>query len=105
MPSMHTPNSVPITSSSLSRSLQRTKRRAMVKVWEISGLLVARYYAQLLRQHGHSPQALAERASDKDFEFYQHLFYGVDLPAEVSVLDIGCGMGDLIDFVQSRNVG
>jgi SAM-dependent methyltransferase len=76
----------------------------LIKAWEVSGLLVARYYAQLLRQHGHSPQALAERASDKDLEFYHHLFCGVDLPAQVSVLDIGCGMGDLIDFIQSCNV-
>jgi SAM-dependent methyltransferase len=90
--------------SPVSRSLQRTKRRALIKAWESSGLLVARYYAQLLRQHGHSPQALAERATSKDLEFYQHLFYGVDLPAQVSVLDIGCGMGDLIDFIQSRNL-
>jgi 2-polyprenyl-3-methyl-5-hydroxy-6-metoxy-1,4-benzoquinol methylase len=104
MPSMHTPKSVPISPSLFSRSLQRTKRRVMVRAWEISGLLVTRYYSRLLRQHGHSPQALAERASDKDLEFYQHLFYGVDLPAQVSLLDIGCGMGDLIDFIQSRNV-
>jgi SAM-dependent methyltransferase len=101
---MHTPKSVPVSLSPFSRSLQRTKRRAMVKAWEISGVFVARYYVRLLRQHGQSPQALAERASDKDLDFYQHLFYGVDLPAQVSVLDVGCGMGDLIDFIQSRNV-
>src|SRR4029079_18038372 len=47
-------------------------------------------------------QALAERAEDKDLEFYQHLFHGVDLPDKLSVLDIGCGMGDLIDFFQLR---
>jgi len=101
---MHTQKYVPMSTSPFSRSLQRAKRGAMVKAWEISGRLVARYYARLLRQHGHSPQALAERASDKDLEFYEHLFYGVDLPAQVSVLDIGCGMGDLIDFIQSRHV-
>src|SRR5689334_16986510 len=69
---MHTPKSVPVSRSPFYRSLQRTKRHALIKAWEVSGLLVARYYAQLLRQHGHSPQALAERASDKDLEFYHH---------------------------------
>ncbi len=100
----HTLKCVPISLSPLCRSLRTTKRRALVKGWEISGLLVARYYTRLLRQHGHSPQALAERASDKDLVFYQHLFDGVDLSAPISVLDVGCGMGDLIDFIQSQNV-
>jgi len=101
---MHTLKCVPTSLSPLCRSLRTSKYRALVKAWEISGLLVARYYARLLRQHGHSPQALAERASHKDLEFYQHLFGGVDPSAPVSVLDIGCGMGDLIDYMQSNNV-
>ena len=66
-------------------------------------MLVARYYEKLLRQHGRSPQALAERAEAKDLEFYQHLFHGIELPKTLSVLDIGCGMGDLIDFLQMRD--
>lgn len=80
------------------------KFSTLVKLWELSGWLVARYYARLLQQHGRSPQALAERATDKDLEFYQHLFHGVDLPSRTSVLDIGCGMGDLIDFLQLQQV-
>jgi cyclopropane fatty-acyl-phospholipid synthase-like methyltransferase len=80
-------------------------RRAMlVRAWDASGVAVARYYEQLLKQHGKSSQALAERADDKDYQFYQHLFQGLDLPARLSVLDIGCGMGDLIDFLQSRQL-
>jgi hypothetical protein len=43
-------------------------------------MLVSRYYEGLLRQHGRTPQALAERADDKDLDFYQHLFHGVELP-------------------------
>jgi len=65
-------------------------------------MLVTRYYKRLLRQHGRTPQALAERADDKDLGFYQHLFDGIELPDQLSVLDIGCGMGDLIDFLQLR---
>jgi len=65
-------------------------------------MLITRYYKRLLRQHGRTPQALAERAEDKDLEFYQHLFQGIALPNQLSVLDIGCGMGDLIDFLQLR---
>src|SRR5581483_9500925 len=86
------------------RSLRALKFLALIKMWELSGWFVAQYYARLLQQHGRSPQALAERNSDKDLEFYQHLFTGIELPAHASVLDIGCGMGDLIDFLQSRQV-
>lgn len=90
--------------SSFFRPLQHIKRRALISAWKISGAFVARYYAQLLWQHGNSPQALAERDGSKDLEFYEHLFGGVELPTQISVLDIGCGMGDLIDFIQSRNM-
>jgi SAM-dependent methyltransferase len=74
----------------------------LVKAWDLSGAVIARFYERLLRQHGRTPRALAERSSDKDQEFYEHLFDGVELPEHLSVLDIGCGMGDLIDFLQLR---
>lgn len=83
--------------------LPRTIRLAYLNsLWSLSGWAVAHYYAGLLRQHGHSPHALAERADDKDRAFYQHLLDGIDLSQPLSVLDIGCGMGDLIDFLQER---
>lgn len=72
--------------------------------WDVSGMVVSRYYERLLRQHGRTPQALAERSEEKDREFYQHLFHGIKLPDQLSVLDVGCGMGDLIDFLQLREV-
>jgi len=82
--------------------LQVIKDAGLITAWDISGMLVARYYEKLLRQHGRTPQALAERAEDKDLEFYKHLFHGIELPDQLAVLDIGCGMGDLIDFLQLR---
>lgn len=82
--------------------LQGFRRACLIGGWDISGRIVARYYERLLRRHGQSSQALAERADDKDLAFYQHLFHGVDLKGPLSVLDIGCGMGDLIDFLQAR---
>ena len=82
--------------------LQAVKDACLITAWDISGMLVTRYYERLLRQHGRTPQALAERADNKDLEFYQHLFHGIELPDQLSLLDIGCGMGDLIDFLQLR---
>jgi hypothetical protein len=97
---MHTTDRVPKSPLPRPGLLQAAKDACLITAWDISGMLVTRYYERLLRQHGRTPQALAERADDKDLEFYQHLFHGVDLPNQLSVLDIGCGMGDLIDFLQ-----
>ncbi|HEU5097409.1 MAG TPA: class I SAM-dependent methyltransferase [Roseiflexaceae bacterium] len=99
---MHTTNRVPEPSSPPLGLLQAAKEACLVTAWDLSGMLVGRYYERLLQQHGRTPQALAERADDKDLEFYQHLFERVDLSQPFSVLDIGCGMGDLIDFLQLR---
>ncbi|MBK9714736.1 MAG: class I SAM-dependent methyltransferase [Kouleothrix sp.] len=83
------------------RLLKSARRAGLIKAWQLSGLAVTRYYRRLLQQHGKSSQALAERADDKDREFYGHLFRGAALPQRLSVLDIGCGMGDLVDYLQS----
>src|SRR6185295_376051 len=99
---MHTTDRVPEASSPRLGLLQAAKQAWYITAWDISGMLVTRYYERLLRQHGRTPQALAERADDKDLEFYQHLFHGIELPNTLSVLDIGCGMGDMIDFLQLR---
>jgi 2-polyprenyl-3-methyl-5-hydroxy-6-metoxy-1,4-benzoquinol methylase len=101
---MHTTDRVPEKPLPRLGLLQAAKEAYYTTAWDISGMLVTRYYERLLRQHGRTPQALAERADDKDLEFYQHLFQGIELPNSLSVLDIGCGMGDLIDFLQMRQL-
>ena len=81
----------------------RSARRAcIVKGWELSGSVVARYYSNLLQQFGASAQALDERADTKEHLFYDHLFNAAELPPALSVLDIGCGMGNLIEYIQAR---
>ncbi len=78
------------------------RRACLVKFWELSGTVVARYYTDLLQQFGTSPQALNERSDLKDHQFYDHLFDGIELPPTLSALDIGCGMGGLIEYLQDR---
>jgi SAM-dependent methyltransferase len=102
MKGMHTANRVPEPSPPHVGLLKTAKEACLITGWDLSGMLVGRYYERLLRLHGRTPQALAERADNKDLEFYQHLFCGVDLTQPLSVLDIGCGMGDLIDYLQLR---
>lgn len=89
----------------LRMSLPRAARRAcLVKAWELNGLTIAAYYRKLLRQHGRSPQALAERSDQKEMQFYNHLFSPADPLRQASVLDVGCGMGGLIEFLHGREM-
>jgi SAM-dependent methyltransferase len=83
---------------------QGVRRASLIKTWELSGGVVARYYGNLLQQFGASPQALDERADEKEHQFYDHLFDGAALSQAASVLDIGCGMGNLIKYLQGRGV-
>jgi len=80
------------------------RRVCLVRSWELSGTAVARYYTDLLQKFGTSPQALNERSDLKDHQFYNHLFDGTELPPTLSTLDIGCGMGNLIEYLQGRGV-
>ena len=90
--------------SPLIRQLAAARNALLVPAWAYSGARVTRYYSELLETHGFAPQALAERAEDKDREFYQHLLGGVALPQGASVLDVGCGMGDLLTFLHAQHM-
>jgi SAM-dependent methyltransferase len=79
-------------------------RAGLIKTWELSGAAVARYYGNLAQQFGSTPQALGERTDQKEHQFYDRLFDGAALPPSASILDIGCGMGSLIKYLQSRDV-
>lgn len=83
---------------------QGVRRAGLIKTWELSGGVVARYYSNLLQQFGASPRALDEREDEKEHLFYERLFDGAALPQAVSVLDIGSGLGYVITYLQGRGV-
>jgi SAM-dependent methyltransferase len=103
-PTMRDPDRLPIRRLLDGRLYERARHQWYVKSWELSGVFVMAYYRHLLLRYGVSPQALAERSNLKEQQFYQHLFDGIDLPPVRSVLDIGCGMGNLIEFLHRRGV-
>ena len=84
MKAMHTTNRVPEPLPPSLGLLRAARETCLITAWDLSGMLVGRYYERLLQQHGRTPQALAERADDKDLEFDQHLFQGVDLSQPLS---------------------
>ncbi len=81
----------------------RISKPFFLAAWLTSGYLVARSYRQLIAAHGLSPYALAERDDEKTEIFYAHLFQDVLIPSDVTVLDIGCGLGDLIPYLQNKH--
>ena len=94
----------PVRRSLVQRGWHAARYAFLAPAWAYSGMRVTRYYSDLLQAHGYAPQALAERADDKDHGFYTHLFRDVQLEGAPSVLDVGCGMGDLLEFLASRQV-
>lgn len=97
-------NLAPLALPSLRRSITIAHRALLLPMWAYSGARVTKYYTGLLKAHGFTPQALAERDDDKDNDFYQHLLGAAELAPRASVLDVGCGMGDLITFLGARGV-
>lgn len=94
----------PVHPSLLRRGLDAARFALLTPAWAYSGRRVTRYYSDLLQTHGYAPQALAERAEDKDNAFYQHLFHRIVALESPAVLDIGCGMGDLLEFLAAREI-
>ena len=99
---MRLSNTLSARSVLLEERYQRFLRAYQLRSWELSGTAVARYYSNLLAQFGPSTQALDERSDVKEHLFYDHLFDAAVFPASLSVLDIGCGMGNLIEYMQGR---
>jgi SAM-dependent methyltransferase len=99
---MRLSNSLTASSLLLNARYRRARHAYRIKSWELSGAVVAHYYGDLLSKFGLSPQALDERSDVKERLFYDHLFNTAELPSSLSVLDIGCGMGSMIEYIQER---
>ena len=49
-----------------------------------------------------SPETLARRSTEDGERFFSALFSGVSLDGPLRCLDVGCGTGDLLDFLAAR---
>lgn len=58
------------------------------------------YYARLLKEHGPSMEALEYRSVDQQEKRYACLTNIEPMARESSVLDVGCGLGYLCDFLR-----
>jgi SAM-dependent methyltransferase len=59
-------------------------------------------YNKLLEEHGDSPQALGWSKNRQKLRF-KKLLDGIELGQQDTVLDFGCGFGDLYSFLKDNN--
>lgn len=73
--------------------------------WEDGLNQISQYYRKHLQKAKNSedPVRLAQRHADDARIFFDCLFEGIDLAGPLSILDIGCGPGNVIAYLQSRN--
>ncbi|MGL5941395.1 MAG: class I SAM-dependent methyltransferase [Waterburya sp.] len=77
-----------------------TTKSDLIKIWSQDGLLIRSRYQQKIASDGlNSAKSLGERTEAKNFLFPSLLFETVSLNSEVSILDIGCGKGELLPFL------
>jgi len=68
--------------------------------WEQESIKVAKYYRGKIEEHGLTRKVLGERAEIKDSKFFNGLFENLNIGNNLSVLDIGSGLGDLIPYLK-----
>tara|TARA_Y100000739_G_C20582080_1_gene453384 strand:+ start:1102 stop:1767 length:666 start_codon:yes stop_codon:yes gene_type:complete len=65
-------------------------------------ILLKDYYKKLYDRHGNSPKSLGW-SNGKQFLRFHQLTSNLDLNGS-SILDVGCGFGDLIKFLELNNI-
>ena len=74
--------------------------KSQIIEWEEDGLIISSRYQEKIAADGiNSAKSLGERNDKKDFLFYSKLFEGIHFNDNISILDIGCGKGDLLAFI------
>ncbi len=70
-------------------------------IWERDGNRVAERYRQMIRDFGvQSPKSIGWRSDSKSSAFFYELFRGISLRDGTSILDVGCGRGELLDYIR-----
>lgn len=72
----------------------------LIKKWEEDGFIISsRYQDKIIKDGINSAKSLGERSDEKEFMFHSKLVEGVKLNGKISILDIGCGKGELLYFL------
>jgi len=80
-----------------------TKNDELIQIWLEDGYAICDGYQKNIQQEGiDSSKSIGERADARDLSFFEGLTNGLRFKDSVSVLDIGCGKGELINFFLTR---
>ncbi|MDZ8183713.1 MAG: class I SAM-dependent methyltransferase [Nostoc sp. ChiSLP02] len=72
----------------------------LIQIWLQDGQRISERYSELVLKEGiSSAKSLGEREAERNFQFFEKLFEGVVIEPNDSVLDIGCGKGELLDYL------
>ncbi|MEA5504257.1 class I SAM-dependent methyltransferase [Halotia wernerae UHCC 0503] len=72
----------------------------LIHIWLEDGQKISEYYSELVIKEGiSSSKSIGEREEERNFRFFDKLLEGIVIEPSYSVLDIGCGKGELLDYL------
>lgn len=75
----------------------------LIHAWLEDGQRVRENYGKLISREGLiSAKSLGERKEDRDWRFFDRLFDTISISSEDSILDVGCGKGELLNYLSLR---
>ena len=75
----------------------------VIHAWLEDGQRVRENYGELILKEGLiSAKSLGERKEDRDLRFFDRLFDTISISSGDSILDVGCGKGELLDYFSLR---
>ncbi|GAA6624160.1 class I SAM-dependent methyltransferase [Scytonema sp. NUACC26] len=75
----------------------------LINTWLEDGQCIREYYSELVAKEGlKSARSIGERDEERDFRVFELLFEKVSIWSNCSILDVGCGKGELLDYLSFR---
>lgn len=72
----------------------------LIHIWLEDGHKISEYYSELVLKEGIlSAKSIGEREEERNFRVFDKLFEGLVIEPNSSFLDIGCGKGELLDYL------
>lgn len=73
-----------------------------INVWLEDGNIIKSRYQEKIKSEGvQSPKSLGERTDAREWAFFHELLNNFSLKNPISILDVGCGKGELINYINN----
>ncbi|MEH2067297.1 MAG: class I SAM-dependent methyltransferase [Nostoc sp.] len=72
----------------------------LINIWLEDGQHISKHYSQLVFKEGlTSSKSIGERNEQRNFKVFDKLFEDIVIHPNSSILDVGCGKGELLDYL------